>query len=218
MPMKPLPDVAHALGPVEAGEVAATDLVVAMREHLGLPAEPSPRRDLPEHVPADFAARVDLRALIAWMALGLWLLAGRFSLGRMLAEVRIVLATAAMRRTGGNRTRAETAIRLNRRRLTQLTGMDRLAPVGTRVIAIESIGSDTVYAYGYGRYDGTVRPPNGTRTRLGLVTELWPAQFAVPRLVLDDGRVVWGPQCWWLTEAELSAAHGEKAVVFVPPP
>lgn len=205
--------------PLEVGDVAAADLVVALRDHFGLPPDdPPPRHDVPAHVPADLAVRVDLRGLIAWAVLGLRLLGGSMPLRELLEEVRAFAAVAAMRRARGNRVRAAGALGMNRRRLTHLLDLHREAHEGTRVVAVERFDSSTVWIYGRGLYLGKARPPNGTLTRLGPVTDDWPLGFTVPEIVLDDGVVVWGPQCTWMTEDEFAERHAGRAVEIVPPP
>jgi hypothetical protein len=217
MPTSPMPPVDYGAGPVEAREVAVMDLVLVLRAHFGLPPEPSPRRDLPEGVPVDLTARTDVRLLIAWTALGLRILSEPMTMRAFSAEVRKVAALAAMRRHGGNRSRAGQDLGVKRMDLAQVLGL-RSVEAGARVVAIESVASDAVNLYGRGTYTGRKRPPDGTRTRYGMVTRRWPPGFVVPRIELDRGCVIWGPQCTWMLEAEFVVAHGEKEVRFVPPP
>lgn len=73
--------------------------------------------------------------------------------------------------------------------------------VGDRIGAI--LGSDgrQVRLLGYGRYTGRATPEDAVgmlaaalRSVPGLVN---------PRLLLDDGSVVWGCECWWGSEEQV---------------
>lgn len=54
-----------------------------------------------------------------------------------------------------------------------------------RVIAIRNTDTDNkiVYIYGYGMHVGSVQ-----NEELG---------FSNPKIELDNGKVIWGYQCWW---------------------
>lgn len=71
--------------------------------------------------------------------------------------------------------------------------------LGYRVVAMrDGDGENKIaYIYGEGTYVGRLRPPNGTKTMLGPVDDSFPKDWRNPCIVLDDGRVVWGCQCWW---------------------
>lgn len=83
-------------------------------------------------------------------------------------------------------------------------------PVGARVGAILSGDNTEVHLLGFGVYDGEHEPPfgpmgmpkdefdalvNGMKERGELKDDY--AGWTNPRITLDDGRVVWGCQCWW---------------------
>lgn len=82
-------------------------------------------------------------------------------------------------------------------------------PVGARVGAILSGDNTEVHLLGFGVYDGEHEPPFGPMQAPkeeydAMVKEMkaagqLPADYAWknPRITLDDGRVVWGCQCWW---------------------
>jgi hypothetical protein len=53
---------------------------------------------------------------------------------------------------------------------------------GTRVGVILSATETTVNLLGYGVYKGIEKSPAGYET---------------PKIELDNGRIVWGYQCWW---------------------
>jgi len=82
-------------------------------------------------------------------------------------------------------------------------------PVGARVGAILSGDNTEVHLLGFGVYDGEHEPPFGPfgsskEEHDALVAEMkadgnLPADYVWknPRITLDDGRIVWGAQCWW---------------------
>lgn len=78
-------------------------------------------------------------------------------------------------------------------------------PVGARVGAIQSADEDTVQLYGYGVYDGE-HPP----------FEDMPG-FKNPRITLDNGKQVWGMQCWWGSEEQIRNHIGDRDVIIVEP-
>lgn len=53
-----------------------------------------------------------------------------------------------------------------------------------RVIAIQKSDEKNVYIYGYGEYVGE---------------EPCPKLFNIknPKIILDNGNVIWGCECWW---------------------
>lgn len=82
-------------------------------------------------------------------------------------------------------------------------------PVGSRVGAILSSDGTTAHLLGFGVYDGHHEPPFGPMGMPkdeyeALLTQMKdagqvPADYVHtnPRITLDDGRIVWGAQCWW---------------------
>lgn len=110
-------------------------------------------------------------------------------------------------------------------------------PVGTRVIAIESMdkASNSLSIFGYGVYDGGRVPPHGP---FGMNRSEWEATYREvngpdapvpdfplnPHITLDDGSEVWGNQCWWgpldqfQTAYGAKVASGELAIKLVPNP
>lgn len=78
--------------------------------------------------------------------------------------------------------------------------------IGERVGAVRKADDETVYLLGYGTYDGNHVPPSGWLHELGI---------ANPRITLDDGRVVWGHECWWGSEEEVRAGIGDRRVEIV---
>lgn len=79
--------------------------------------------------------------------------------------------------------------------------------VGQRVGAISHGEGDTVWIFGFGVYDGDHVPPEGVG---GFNTG-----HPNPRIKLDGGKVVWGCECWWGSEAKIREQIAGKTVVEV---
>jgi len=75
---------------------------------------------------------------------------------------------------------------------------------GTRVIACRDADDTTVNVFGHGVYVGD-EP-----------CDLLPLPVNNPKIVLDDGTVLWGVQCWWGPEEQMTAWIGDRNVVSVP--
>lgn len=85
---------------------------------------------------------------------------------------------------------------------------------GTKVVAIRDITDGVVTLYGYGTYVGNELPPI-YEAEVGAMIEVLAEEQELgaedsetlegvansilgnPKIVLDDGGVVWGYQCWW---------------------
>lgn len=78
--------------------------------------------------------------------------------------------------------------------------------IGTRVGAIRDGSGDTINLFGFGTYDG--------RQELPAELALFPGQCN-PKITLDDGRVIWGVQCWWGTEDYVNGIALGKTVNIV---
>lgn len=95
-------------------------------------------------------------------------------------------------------------------------------PVGSRVGAILSADQETVHLLGYGVYDGEQEAPFGPmgaplEEYHAVMRELYGADTPVPpyknpRITLDDGRVVWGCECWWGPEEQIRAKIAGRKV------
>lgn len=79
--------------------------------------------------------------------------------------------------------------------------------IGTRVGALLKADETKVWLIGYGTYQGDHVPPEDAGGfNLGIPN---------PKLVMDDGTVVWGCECWWGPEDKVRASIGEREVVNV---
>lgn len=67
--------------------------------------------------------------------------------------------------------------------------------IGMRVGAVSHTSEDTIYIFGFGVYEGDHVPPKDAGGfNLGIPN---------PRIKLDDGKIVWGCECWWGDEEAL---------------
>ena len=86
--------------------------------------------------------------------------------------------------------------------------------IGDRIGAIRNSDKDTAYIFGYGVYAGDEVPPDdvmGPFGRLGLY------RAKNPKLIMDDGTVVWGCECWWGGEDSIRKNIGTRSVELVKP-
>lgn len=81
------------------------------------------------------------------------------------------------------------------------------AAIGERIGAILSATSEEVQLIGYGVYEGDEVPPE----TIGGFNMGNPN----PKMVLDDGTVVWGCECWWGPEDEMKKKFKDHSVVHV---
>lgn len=74
---------------------------------------------------------------------------------------------------------------------------------GDRVGAIMKADAHEVHLFGYGVYQGTIDSP----------------YFGAPnpKINLDNGKTVWGYQCWWSHEARIKAMIGGRKIIMVEP-
>lgn len=75
------------------------------------------------------------------------------------------------------------------------------------------------YVFGEGVYVGPARPKNGTLTPFGPITDdHFPAEWQNPKIELDNGKVVWGCQCWWGPVEQVKKRIAGLEVVLIDPP
>lgn len=72
--------------------------------------------------------------------------------------------------------------------------------VGSRVGAISHSENNTLYVFGFGVYDGDFVPDTAAGT-MGKTLQQVGAKN--PKITLDNGKVVWGCECWWGPEDEV---------------
>jgi len=76
--------------------------------------------------------------------------------------------------------------------------------VGQRVGAISHSSGGTVYFLGYGVYEGEFVPDAVAGGFMGKM--LHEINRVNPRIKLDNGKTVWGCECWWGPEEEVRAS------------
>lgn len=77
-------------------------------------------------------------------------------------------------------------------------------PVGTRVGAIQKSDKEAVYLYGFGVYAGREVPPENRGFRI-----------PNPKIELDNGKVVFGCECYWGPEEGVKKMIDGRRVVEV---
>ena len=82
--------------------------------------------------------------------------------------------------------------------------MNAVPSIGMRVGAVASQEKGTTLLFGYGTYQGEEVPPNeGGISVTALLHELGHSN---PKIVLDNGDIVWGCECWWGPEDVVKAS------------
>jgi hypothetical protein len=84
--------------------------------------------------------------------------------------------------------------------------------VGERVLALMDASGDTARVFGYGTYMGD-EVPIGAAGCFG--PEMAAANMTNPKIMLDNGKVVWGCECWWGPEVEMGRYLAGRTVVEV---
>lgn len=72
--------------------------------------------------------------------------------------------------------------------------------IGDRIGAIKSADSTTVHLFGYGVFEGYKKHPELGQN---------------PRIKLDNGKIIWGFECWWSAKNKIIAAIGTRKIVKV---
>jgi len=94
-----------------------------------------------------------------------------------------------------------------REQILQKERKNKMVKKGDRVGAIQKTDGNTIYLFGYGVYQGQEIPPSGFCHDMGVVN---------PKILLDNGNVVWGHECWWGNEEEIKKQEhlfGNTAIV-----
>ena len=87
-----------------------------------------------------------------------------------------------------------------------------LAKQKGRVLAISHCEGNTCWIYGYGEYVGDFIP----KEAVGFMAELGREHKRPnPKIVLENGKVVYGCECWWgdAEKAEKEIIKGRKIIV-----
>lgn len=66
---------------------------------------------------------------------------------------------------------------------------------GIRVGALESINGNVARVFGFGVFEGSFDPVTGEEASSWFLGN--------PRIKLDDGKYVWGFECWWGPEDKI---------------
>jgi len=85
--------------------------------------------------------------------------------------------------------------------------------IGQRVGAVSHSEEDTIFIFGYGTYAGDEVPDSAGGWMGKMLAE---EKVTNPKIVLDNGKVVWGCECWWGSEEQIQkAAAGFQHVVEI---
>jgi hypothetical protein len=87
-----------------------------------------------------------------------------------------------------------------------------MTKIGTRVGAISHGDGETIYIFGFGTYEGEEIPTSAAGWMAEALCEYGQTN---PKIVLDNGKVVWGCECWWSSEEEVRKQLADRTVVEV---
>ena len=79
--------------------------------------------------------------------------------------------------------------------------------IGSRVGAVEKADGKTIYLFGFGLYAGAEVPPEEAEGFIPGIPN--------PKIVLDNGKVVFGCECLWGPEAKIKGMIGGREIVEV---
>lgn len=85
--------------------------------------------------------------------------------------------------------------------------------VGTRVGAVLSADANEVKFFGYGTYQGDQIPESEDVLIMGFSAKK--AGLSTPALLLDNGDMVYGCECWWGPEEAVKETFGERTLTMV---
>jgi len=84
--------------------------------------------------------------------------------------------------------------------------------VGMRVFAIRNSEAGRVYLYGFGTYEGDEAPDKEAQGVKGLSALCGGKN---PKILLDNGKVVWGCECWWGPEEKFYEKFANAQIIEV---
>jgi hypothetical protein len=79
-----------------------------------------------------------------------------------------------------------------------------MVKIGDRVGAIKKADKDTVWIYGYGIFQGYKLLPDNL--------SLFPGHEN-PLIKLDNGKEIFGIQCWWASERHIKKDIGDRKII-----
>lgn len=82
---------------------------------------------------------------------------------------------------------------------------------GSRVGAVMKGQGNKVWFFGWGVYEGDFAPPWGRKTVVGMEIVM----ALNPRIKLDNGKIVWGCECWWGEEEKMKKLLEGKEIIDV---
>jgi len=86
--------------------------------------------------------------------------------------------------------------------------------IGERVVAISHSDDETIWLFGFGVYEGDFVPEE-VGGPLGVLGEMCrEMNRGNPRIRLDNGKVIYGCECWWIPEEKTTLDTKKKVVVL----
>lgn len=83
----------------------------------------------------------------------------------------------------------------------------------SRIGAVLSSNENEVRLIGYGTYAGEEVPPDDPTRKRGLMGLVHKMERKNPKLIMDNGRVIWGCECWWASEEFVKESMGNRKVI-----
>jgi hypothetical protein len=91
-------------------------------------------------------------------------------------------------------------------------GLGATRKIGDRVGAVQSAKGGVVKLFGFGVYEGDFVPTEAVGFIADAARE---AGITNPRIKLDSGKVVYGCECWWGSEAAVQKRFAGQKIVEV---
>jgi hypothetical protein len=83
--------------------------------------------------------------------------------------------------------------------------------IGERVVAISHSDDETIYLFGFGVYEGDFDPEEAGGPLGEMCREMGRGN---PRIRLDNGKIVYGCECWWHPEEKTTLDMKKKVVLL----
>jgi len=81
--------------------------------------------------------------------------------------------------------------------------------IGCRIGAVLEADDNTISLIGFGVYAGEEVPPANVSPMLHEIG------LKNPKLIMDDGQIAWGCECWWGNEEKVKQIIGGRKIVMV---